>query len=83
MEEARHIHHDILTAAFCPSYNYSLRRRLQAKSMTTVAILPILSASGEESYHAIAGDKRSVGKTARQALDRLTARWVRQNSVHY
>lgn len=41
--------------------------------MTTVAILPISSASGEKSYRAIAGDKHSVGKTAGQALDALTA----------
>lgn len=41
--------------------------------MTTVAILPISDASGEKSYRAIAGDKYSVGKTAGQALDALTA----------
>lgn len=41
--------------------------------MTTVAILPISSASGEKSYQAIAGDKQSVGKTAGQALDALAA----------
>ncbi len=41
--------------------------------MTTVAILPISDASGEKSYRAIAGDKHSVGKTAGQALDALTA----------
>jgi len=41
--------------------------------MTTVAILPISNASGEKSYRAIAGDKHSVGKTAGQALDALTA----------
>lgn len=41
--------------------------------MTTVAILPISDASGEISYRAIAGDKYSVGKTAGQALDALTA----------
>ena len=41
--------------------------------MTTVAILPISDANGEKSYRAIAGDKHSVGKTAGQALDALTA----------
>ncbi|MGB3493220.1 MAG: hypothetical protein WBA57_10855 [Elainellaceae cyanobacterium] len=41
--------------------------------MTTVSILPISNANGEKSYRAIAGDKHSVGKTAGQALDALTA----------
>jgi len=41
--------------------------------MTTVAILPISDANGEKSYRAIAGDKSSIGKTAGQALDALTA----------
>ncbi|BAZ25965.1 hypothetical protein NIES4073_68710 [Kalymmatonema gypsitolerans NIES-4073] len=41
--------------------------------MTTVAILPISNQNGEKSYRAIAGDKQSVGKTAGQALDALTA----------
>jgi hypothetical protein len=41
--------------------------------MTTVAILPISDVNGEKSYRAIAGDKHSVGKTAGQALDALTA----------
>lgn len=41
--------------------------------MTTVSILPISDASGDKSYRAIAGDKHSVGKTAGQALDALTA----------
>ncbi len=41
--------------------------------MTTVAILPISDPNGEKSYRAIAGDKHSVGKTAGQALDALTA----------
>jgi hypothetical protein len=41
--------------------------------MTIVAILPISDANGEKSYRAIAGDKYSVGKTAGQALDALTA----------
>jgi hypothetical protein len=40
--------------------------------MTTVAILPSSDASGELLYRAIAGDKQAVGKTAGQALDRLT-----------
>ncbi|MDJ0799266.1 MAG: hypothetical protein QNJ51_21020 [Calothrix sp. MO_167.B12] len=41
--------------------------------MTTVAILPIYDASGHKSYRAVAGDKQSIGKTAGQALDALTA----------
>ncbi|MBW4611289.1 MAG: hypothetical protein KME22_29885 [Hassallia sp. WJT32-NPBG1] len=41
--------------------------------MTKVAILPIFDASGERSYRAIAGDKQTVGKTAGQALNVLTA----------
>ena len=41
--------------------------------MTTVAILPISDPNGEKAYRAIAGDKCSVGKTAGQALDALTA----------
>jgi hypothetical protein len=41
--------------------------------MTTVAILPISDVNGERTYRAIAGDKSSVGKTAGQALDALTA----------
>lgn len=43
--------------------------------MTTVAILPTRDASGEKSYRVIAGDKHSVGKTAGQALDALTAQF--------
>jgi hypothetical protein len=41
--------------------------------MTTVAILPIYDLSGQKSYRAVAGDKQSIGKTAGQALDALTA----------
>jgi hypothetical protein len=41
--------------------------------MTTVEILPIYDASGNKSYRAVAGDKQSIGKTAGQALDALTA----------
>ncbi len=41
--------------------------------MTPVAIVPISNTNGETSYRAIAGDKYSVGKTAGQALDALTA----------
>jgi hypothetical protein len=43
--------------------------------MTTVAILPISDVNGEKSYRAIAGDKHSVGETAGQALDALTAQF--------
>ncbi len=41
--------------------------------MTTVAIVPVFNATGEKSYRAIAGDRQSVGRTAGQALDALTA----------
>jgi hypothetical protein len=41
--------------------------------MTTVAIWPVSGAGGERSYRALAGDKQSIGKTAGQALDALTA----------
>jgi len=41
--------------------------------MTTVAIVPIVDARGEKAYRAVAGNKRSMGKTAGQALDALTA----------
>ncbi|MDM8524294.1 hypothetical protein QUF80_13070 [Desulfococcaceae bacterium HSG8] len=40
--------------------------------MTKVAILPVLSERGSISYRALAGDKRSQGKTAGEALDALT-----------
>jgi hypothetical protein len=51
--------------------------------MTTVAILPISDVNGEKSYRAIAGDKHSVGETAGQALDALTANLMRLNLAHY
>jgi hypothetical protein len=41
--------------------------------MTKVAILPVPSRSGGIAYHAMAGDKRSQGSTAGEALDALTA----------
>ena len=41
--------------------------------MTTVAIVPVVDARGEKAYRAVAGNKRSIGKTAGQALDALTA----------
>jgi hypothetical protein len=41
--------------------------------MTTVAILPISDINGERLYRAVTGSKHSVGKTAGQALDALTA----------
>lgn len=41
--------------------------------MTTVAILPSRDESGHRMYRAISGDKQSVGKTAGEALDALTA----------
>lgn len=41
--------------------------------MTVVAIMPVSNADGEKSYQAIAGNQRSSGKTAGQALDALVA----------
>jgi hypothetical protein len=41
--------------------------------MTTVAILPISDDRGEKAYRAVSGNKHSIGKTAGQALDALTA----------
>jgi len=41
--------------------------------MTKVAILPIQTETGDVSYRAVAGDKQSLGKTAGEALDALTA----------
>ncbi|NER51331.1 MAG: hypothetical protein F6J92_32615, partial [Symploca sp. SIO1A3] len=41
--------------------------------MATVSILPIYAPSGEKTYRALAGNRYSVGKTAGQALDALTA----------
>lgn len=40
--------------------------------MTKVTILPISDARGDISYHAVAGEKRSEGHTAGEALDALT-----------
>lgn len=40
--------------------------------MTKVTILPVSTKSGGISYRALAGDKRSQGKTAGEALDALT-----------
>jgi hypothetical protein len=41
--------------------------------MTTVDLLPISSPDGETLYQAVAGKLTSLGKTAGQALDTLTA----------
>jgi len=41
--------------------------------MITVAILPEPTGSGQIAYRAIAGDRQSLGKTAGEALDALTA----------
>ncbi|MBI3942358.1 MAG: hypothetical protein HY326_05040 [Chloroflexi bacterium] len=41
--------------------------------MTKIAILPVLTGSGNIAYYAIAGDKQSIGKTPGDALDTLTA----------
>jgi hypothetical protein len=40
--------------------------------MTKVSILPIPTQGGGVSYHAVAGNKQSIGKTAGEALDTLT-----------
>ena len=41
--------------------------------MTKVAILPVAAETGEVSYHAVAGERRSSGRTAGEALDALAA----------
>jgi len=41
--------------------------------MTKVAILPVSSEDGDISYSAVAGDKKTEGKTAGEALDALAA----------
>ena len=41
--------------------------------MATVSISPISSPNGETLYQAVAGKLTSLGKTAGQALDALTA----------
>lgn len=41
--------------------------------MTRVAILPVSSKDGSVSYSAVAGDKKTEGKTAGEALDALAA----------
>jgi len=41
--------------------------------MTKVAILPVSTATGDITYHAIAGDKQAHGNTAGAALDALAA----------
>ena len=43
--------------------------------MTTVARVAVVDARGEKAYRAVAGDQRSMSKTAGQALDALTAQW--------
>src|SRR5579864_9510768 len=47
--------------------------RPEVCAMTKVAILPIPTDKGVVSFRAVAGDKRSEGATAGQALDALTA----------
>ena len=39
--------------------------------MAHIEILPVRAADGEVTYHALAGDKRSRGRTAGEALDAL------------
>ncbi|NUQ65809.1 MAG: hypothetical protein HUU20_25370 [Pirellulales bacterium] len=41
--------------------------------MTMVSILPMKTETGEVCYSAVAGDKRSQGNTAGEALDAITA----------
>ncbi len=41
--------------------------------MTSVAILPVEAASGETEYQAVSGRSRTVGRTAGEALDAMTA----------
>jgi len=48
--------------------------------MTTVAILPERSGSDEVTYRALAGKIQSVGKTAGEALDGITAQLSEEES---
>lgn len=48
--------------------------------MTRVTILPVLGASDEKSYYAVAGDKQSFGQTAGEALDALTKQLAKDES---
>lgn len=48
--------------------------------MAKVAILPIPGETGRISYHAIAGDKQSQGKTAGEALDALRAQLAEEET---
>ena len=41
--------------------------------MTRVTILPIPTKDGDISYHALVGNKESIGRTAGEALDSLTS----------
>ena len=47
-------------------------KRRDDSSMTKVAILPVPTNSGTIAYRAVAGDRRSEGRTAGEALDALT-----------
>jgi hypothetical protein len=48
--------------------------------MTTIAILPDSINEVDKYYRAVAGDKESVGKTAGEALDALTAQLTEDES---
>lgn len=41
--------------------------------MTTISIIPVTSGPNETVWHAVAGEKKSMGKTAGEALDALTS----------
>lgn len=43
--------------------------------MLKVAILPVPTETGDISYRAVAGNRQSLGKTAGEALDALTAQF--------
>jgi hypothetical protein len=45
----------------------------EVKAMTTIAIVPDNPGTQPTNYRAIAGDRQSVGRTAGEALDALTA----------
>jgi hypothetical protein len=42
------------------------------KFMTKIAILPEVTPTGDVSFHAFSGEQHSVGRTAGEALDKLT-----------
>lgn len=53
---------------------------METRTMTRVAILSVPVENGSISYCAMAGDKRSFGHTAGEALDLLTSQLAREDA---